>query len=304
MFDVSKSVVQELKIDTLKSRGIRLLVKRDDLIHPVVSGNKWRKLKYNVELCKARKNKGILTFGGAFSNHLVATAATCQSLGVESIGIVRGEELNESSNQTLIDCKNLGMQLIFTTRSEYKSRNEKVFIERMSIKYPNFLIVPEGGANYHGIVGCQEILKEVDEDIDHVFVAQGTSTTSCGIAMSLKEEQQLHVVPVLKGYQSLSEMNDLFLKGGINGDDIVELLNRVKVHDQYHFGGYGKFTEGLLFFIANFFRNNRLKLDQVYTGKVMFALLDIIQSDYYDNSTVLFVHTGGLQGLRGVNLEL
>ena len=282
MFDVSKSVVQELKIDTLKSRGIRLLVKRDDLIHPVVSGNKWRKLKYNVELCKARKNKGILTFGGAFSNHLVATAATCQSLGVESIGIVRGEELNESSNQTLIDCKNLGMQLIFTTRSEYKSRNEKVFIERMSIKYPNFLIVPEGGANYHGIVGCQEILKEVDEDIDHVFVAQGTSTTSCGIAMSLKEEQQLHVVPVLKGYQSLSEMNDLFLKGGINGE----------------------FTEGLLFFIANFFRNNRLKLDQVYTGKVMFALLDIIQSDYYDNSTVLFVHTGGLQGLRGVNLEL
>lgn len=300
MFDVSNSITEEIIIDSLKQRGINLFVKRDDLIHSVVSGNKWRKLKYNVELCKSRKKKGILTFGGAFSNHLVATAATCQSIGIESIGLVRGDELNENSNETLRECADLGMELIFLPRAEYKLRYEKAYIEAISIKHPNYFIVPEGGANYHGMIGCQEIMQEVKEKIDHVFVAQGTSTTSCGIAMSLKEHQQLHVVPALKAYDSISEMKNLFRQSGMDEESMNELLENVKVHNEYHFGGYGKYTDGLLLFIREFHKKNNLKLDPIYTGKVMFALLTIIQDKSFDNSSVLFIHTGGLQGVNGV----
>jgi len=118
--------------------------------------------------------------------------------------------------------------------------------------------------------------------------------------MSLKENQQLHVVPVLKGYHSLSEMSKLFFQAAMDEQMIKELLKKVKVHGKYHFGGYGKYTDGLLLFIQDFYQNHRLKLDQVYTGKVMFALLDVIQNNSFDNSTVLFIHTGGLQGVSGV----
>ena len=300
MFDLRNSILQEIKIDNLNQRSIRLLVKRDDLIHPQVSGNKWRKLKYNVELCKARKNKGILTFGGAFSNHLLATASACNGLEIKSIGVVRGDELTAESNPTLRECASLGMQLVFVSREEYKLKYEKAYVESLAIKYPSFLIVPEGGANYHGMIGCQEILQEIDEKVDHVFVPQGTSTTSCGLLLGLKEEQKLHVVPVLKGYQSIAEMQSIFLRSGMDQSAINELITSVVVHDEFHFGGYGKYNDGLLMFIREFYKNYELKLDPIYSGKLMFALLEILQDASFDNSTVLFVHTGGLQGVRGV----
>ncbi len=300
MFNLSNSIIQELNIESLNKRGIRVLVKRDDLIHNEVSGNKWRKLKYNVELCKSRKKEGILTFGGAFSNHLLATAAACHKIGLQSIGLVRGNELNKNSNETLQNCSKLGMKLVFLPRSEYKLRYEKAFIESVSIDYPNYHIVPEGGANYHGMIGCQEILKEIEEEVDHVFVAQGTSTTSCGLAMALNENQTLHAVPVLKKYDSIGEMTNLFRGSGMDEESIKPMLQKVKVYDQYHFGGYGKYTEGLLLFINEFYKKHQLKLDPIYTGKVMFALLDIIQDQSFENSTVIFIHTGGLQGIKGI----
>lgn len=300
MFDLSKSVVQEINVNSLSEKGIRLLVKRDDLIHKEVSGNKWRKLKYNIELCVSRKKEGVLTFGGAYSNHLLATASACRELGISSIGLVRGDELNENSNETLQNCVKLGMKLVFLPRSEYKLRYEKAFIEAISIQYPNYHIVPEGGANYHGMIGCQEIMNEIDEEVDHIFVAQGTSTTSCGIAMSLTEKQRLHVVPVLKKYDSIGEMKNLYLGGGMDNESIDTLLNRVEVHDQFHFGGYGKYTTELLKFISKFYINYNLKLDPIYTGKLMFALLEVLENEAFDNSTILFIHTGGLQGVSGV----
>ena len=298
--NTDKSIVEYIKDPELEARGIKLFIKRDDLIDEVVSGNKWRKLKYNVELCQARKNEGILTFGGAYSNHLVATASACQKIGLKSIGIIRGDELNPDSNATLQKCSELGMKLVFVSREEYLARHEKAYHEDLSYTYPNHHIVPEGGANYYGIVGCQEIMSEVEEKIDHVFIAQGTSATSCGVLCSLKENQTLHVVPALKGYRSLEEMRNLMASSGMEASWVETQLKRVEAHPEFHFGGYGRFTEELLKYIQNFYRKHGIKLDPVYTGKVMFALTHELQNTRYSNTNVLFIHTGGIQGAAAI----
>ncbi len=297
MLNTNQSIVQEIEISSLKNRGISLFVKRDDLIHETISGNKWRKLKYNIESCVVKKKKGILTFGGAYSNHLIATASACHKSGIKAIGIVRGDELNAESNETLKACSMLDMELVFVSRKDYKLRIEKAFVESISIKYPNFMIVPEGGANYYGMIGCQEILKEVEVKPDHIFVAQGTTTTSCGLAMGLIDNQILHVVPALKGFNSLSEMESLYLQSGMDLDWIEQLLGKVEVYPEYHFGGYGKYNLALLNFIKEFYEKHSLKLDPVYTGKAMFALMNEIQDVSFNDSSILFIHTGGLQGV-------
>ncbi len=302
--DVKRSILQEIEIQEFKKRGISLFVKRDDLIDPDISGNKWRKLKYNIALCESKKKTGILTFGGAYSNHLVATAAACQQAGLKAIGLVRGEELNTESNSTLKRCAQLGMELVFISREEYAIRNDKAYHETLGADYPEYQLVPEGGANYYGMVGCQEILSEIDVPFDHVFVAQGTTTTSCGISFGLKEHQKVHVVPVLKGFDSLGEMNSTLSKTGIDKETIEELMSRVEVHDEFHFGGYAKHTPELIAFIRNFHNQHGLKLDPIYTGKAMFALLKALELPKYDNTTVLFIHTGGLQGIEGVEKQL
>jgi 1-aminocyclopropane-1-carboxylate deaminase len=300
MIDVSKSKLERIDILCSKERGLNVFVKRDDLIHEEVSGNKWRKLKYNIELCRSRKNEGVLTFGGAFSNHLVATASACKEIGIKAIGFVRGDELNETSNSTLQRCYSLGMQLVFISREEYRLKNEKAYHESLSLDYPNFHIIEEGGANYYGMIGCQEIMSEVKESIDHIFVSQGTSTTSCGVLLSLNSDQLLHVVPALKGYESLSEMKALIGKSRIESGWGDDLLSQVEVLDQYHFGGYGKYTVELVDFIQEFYTNSGLKLDPVYTGKAMFGMVNELTKSSYDNSNVLFIHTGGLQGIEGI----
>lgn len=294
------SIVQKLQFERLQARNIRVLVKRDDLIHEEISGNKWRKLKYNLELCRVRKKNGILTFGGAYSNHLVATAAACKEHNVQCIGLVRGEELHADSNTTLQRCAELGMELRFISREEYAMRNDSAYHETLAADFPSFQRVPEGGANYYGMIGCQEILKEVDEPVDHLFVAQGTTTTSCGIMLSLQAHQTLHVVPVLKGFVAKEEMLALFAKSGMEASLIEDLLNQVEVHDAYHFGGYGKYTTELLDFIRSIYTEQQLKLDPIYTGKAFYAMLQELESHRFDNSTVLFVHTGGLQGAKGI----
>lgn len=300
MIDVSKSKLERIDFLCSKERELNVFIKRDDLIHDEVSGNKWRKLKYNIELSKSRKKEGVLTFGGAFSNHLVATASACTEIGIKSIGLVRGDELNVASNATLQKCHELGMQLVFISREEYRLKNEKAYHESLSLDFPNYHIVPEGGANYYGMIGCQEIMNEIKEPIDHVFVAQGTSTTSCGILLSLKSSQKIHVVPALKGYESINEMRTLIGKSGIEPEWMNDLLNQAEVLDQYHFGGYGKYTNELFEFITTFYQNTGLKLDPVYTGKAMFGMVSELTKDKYDNTNVLFVHTGGLQGVEGI----
>lgn len=300
MIDVSKSKLERIDFLCSKERNLNVFIKRDDLIHDEVSGNKWRKLKYNIELCKSRKKEGVLTFGGAFSNHLVATASACKDIGIKSIGLVRGDELNETSNSTLQRCHELGMQLVFISREEFRLKNEKAYHESLSLDFPNYHIVPEGGANYYGMIGCQEIMNEIKTPIDHVFIAQGTSTTSCGILLALNPNQKIHVIPALKGYESINEMTTLIGKSGIEPEWMNDLLSQVEVLDEYHFGGYGKYTNELFDFIKTFYQNTGLKLDPVYTGKAMFGMVSELVNNNYDNTNVLFVHTGGLQGVEGI----
>lgn len=296
MFDVSKSLLQTLQLKKLNTQNIELFVKRDDLIDEYVSGNKWRKLKYNVEQAKTLKKSGILTFGGAYSNHLVATAAACQKSGLRAIGIVRGDELNAHSNSILRQCADFGMALQFVSRLDYAARNEKSYHEELNVQFPNYLIVPEGGANYYGMIGCQEILKETANDFDYVVVAQGTTTTSIGLALALPEKTTLIVVPVLKAFDALAEMKTLLGYTGFELSMIEDVLSKVHVLSEYHFGGYGKYTDELLDFMEQVYTETKLPLDPIYSGKALFALQDWAVKNAIHDKRILFIHTGGIQG--------
>ncbi|WP_300660555.1 pyridoxal-phosphate dependent enzyme [Fluviicola sp.] len=294
LFDTSKSILQEINLGA-GFRNVRLLVKRDDLIHQEVSGNKWRKLKYNIELVQFQKKDGILTFGGAYSNHLLATAAACNLSGLKSIGMVRGEELNANSNENLKRCSALGMELKFVSREEYDSRNEKISQETWKEEYPFYLLVPEGGSNYYGMVGCQEIWKELPDQVDHLFVAQGTTTTSCGLLVGGNGNTTIHVVPALKGFDSKAEMKKQLFPFLVDEELIAENLNRVVVHSEAHFGGYGKWNDALLNFINDCQKEYDLPLDKIYTGKAFYALMEWLKVQSFEvPQTIIFIHTGGL----------
>jgi len=304
LFDTTLSVEDEISDPILDAHGVSLFVKRDDRIDPEVSGNKWRKLKFNVLQCIQYKNDGILTFGGAYSNHLLATAAACKKAGLKSVGVVRGDELNADSNETLRRCNELGMHLHFISREEYNLRDERFYHEELLQEFPNLWVVPEGGANYWSMIGCQEMIPEIKAPFDRIVVAQGTTSTSCGILMGLKNEQQISVVPVLKGFDSLTEMRLRFGKSGIDIETTNQLLSTVNVLDSFHFGGYAKHDDDLIQFIRDFYAKHQIKLDQVYTGKAMYGLWEQIKLGKYDGETIVFVHTGGLQGVSGLEAEL
>ena len=296
IFNTQKSTLQAIEIPELVQRGIKLYVKRDDLIHDEVSGNKWRKLKYNIEQVYQGKFEGVFTFGGAFSNHLVATASACNQLGLKSIGFVRGNELTINSNDTLKRCYELGMELRFLSREEYALRNDKQYIHEIQSENLGFYPIPEGGSNYLGVIGCQEIVKEIEIEIDHLFIAQGTTTTSCGVLMGKHSHTKLHVIPVLKGFHSKETMVDILKYALLDEDYANELVDDVIVHSEYHFGGYGKHTDELIHFIKNIYSGYQLPLDFVYTGKAFYGMLEELRSGNFDNQTVVFIHTGGLQG--------
>lgn len=293
-FQTERSILQELRFPDWEKRSIRVLVKRDDLIDPYVSGNKWRKLKYIVELALHQQRTGILTLGGAYSNHLLATAAACEAFGLKSKALVRGEELSVNSNENLQRCSAMGMELQFISRDEYSERDEKERQEIWKQQHPDYLFVPEGGAMYHGLIGCQEIWTEINEPIDHVFVAQGTTTTSCGLLLGSDETTTVHVVPVLKGFDALAEMRPLLYQFLIDNELVDDYLNRVVVHSDAHFGGYAKTTDDLNQFIGFCKQQLDVPFDRVYTGKAFYALKSALESGEFDGQTVLFVHTGGL----------
>lgn len=300
MFSTHQSLLQKIELSHFNKLGVELFIKRDDLIDPYVSGNKWRKLKYIISTVVQAKKDGVLTFGGAYSNHLLATAVACQKAGLKSIGIVRGNELTAQSNELLQKCEAAGMQLEFVTREEYALRNEKFYKDELVGLYSNFYLVPEGGAAYLGLIGCQEILAETPNDFDCVFVAQGTTTTSCGIAMSLPEKTTLCVVPVLKGFDSKAEMAKLFGYSGFSKETIDELLEKTLVLSDFHFGAYGKYTPELLQFMEEIFKETRVPLDPIYTGKAFYAMVNWVLTTEVTNKKILFVHTGGIEGGRAI----
>lgn len=299
LFHTNRSVLEELEHPLFTNHNVRVIIKRDDLIDDLVSGNKWRKLKYNLLQMEALGKTGVLTFGGAFSNHLLATAAAAKRSEVSSVGIVRGDELNRDSNHTLRMCHDLGMELVFVSRSEYAQRNDQEYLSVLKTVHNDLYLIPEGGANFYGMIGCQEIVKEINTPFDAIFVAQGTATTSCGIA-SVIDDARLYVVPALKGFDAIAEMGKIYKQAVFESEYIDELNEKTTVLSEYHFGGYGKYTSELLEFIRAMYQQIGLKLDPVYTGKTFFALYDQVKKGVLDGQTVVFVHTGGLNGVKGI----
>ena len=288
------SINQKISLDL--PNGIELFIKREDLLHPIISGNKFRKLKYNIEEAKKSGNNTLLTFGGAFSNHILAVAGAGAEFGFKTIGVIRGEELASKVNEnpTLLKAKELGMDFYFVSRSVYQEKESESFVIELKDRFGDFYLIPEGGTNKFAIKGCKEILTEEDKQVfSYVACAVGTGGTFSGLINSSDEKQQLIGFSSLKG---------AFLSDVIR--NFAEKTNWI-INDDYHFGGYGKVTDELIHFLNNFYNQTAIPLDPVYTGKMVFGILEMIKNGYFDpKSKILIIHTGGLQGIKGMNFAL
>ena len=276
--------------------GIELFIKREDKLHPIISGNKFRKLKYNIQEAKRLGHTTLLTFGGAFSNHILAVAGAGAEFGFKTIGIIRGEELESKINEnpTLAKTQELGMQFHFVSRAAYRDKESSSFISFLCEKFGNFYLVPEGGTNDLAIKGCEEILTSEDKSyFTHIACAVGTGGTISGLINSSTEKQQLIGFSSLKG-AFLSEVIRNFV-----------VKTNWSISDAYHFGGYGKVNDELIQFLNSFYTQTSIPLDPVYTGKMVFGVLDLIEKGYFPpNAKILMIHTGGLQGIKGMNFAL
>lgn len=273
--------------------GIRLAVKREDLNHPFVSGNKWWKLKHNLLEASRLKMGTLLTFGGAYSNHIYATAAAAKELGMNSIGIIRGERQGQL-NPTLEFAQRSGMQLEFVTREQYRNKEDEEFIKALRNKLGDFYLIPEGGTNHLAVKGCEEFSSELKREFqfDYLCLPVGTGGTVAGMINGLPDKQ-------IVGFSSL--------KGGdFLNDEVRKYLTHDagnwKIQTDFHFGGYGKTTSELIKFIREFERQHEIVLDPVYTAKMFFGINELMKMKFFlRGSTVLLLHTGGLQGRRGFN---
>lgn len=289
--------IQELTHSLLEEKGIKLAVLRLDQIHPMVSGNKFFKLKYNLEEAKRLEKKIILTFGGAFSNHIYATASAAHFAGFRSIGIIRGEDA-DSENPTLAHAQKMGMQLYFVDRESYRKKSSLEFLEDLKAQFGDFYLIPEGGTNDLAIKGTKEMLGDQAQGFTHFCVSIGTGGTFAGLASILKSHQKLLGFSSLKGefilqeISNLLESNQIFPKGSF------------EISTAYHFGGYGNYKSELIDFISWFYEEFKIPLDPIYTGKMAFGAWDLIKKDLFPtNSKILLIHTGGVQGNAGFSAK-
>ena len=292
MLSYQPTPILQLRNELLDDAGVQLLCKREDLNHPAISGNKWWKLKYNLEEAARREKKTLLTFGGAYSNHIYATAAASHETGFKSVGIIRGEE-TLPLNKTLAFAQHCGMQLHYISRTQYREKDNPAFIQELHNKFGDFYLIPEGGTNEFAVKGCAEFGKQLLEEIDfdYLCLPVGTGGTIAGIIAGLEGKKEVIGFPVLKGGD--------FLK-----DEIEKLLQKYSntpygnwhLDASYHHGGYAKATPALLDFVKLMNDKHNLPLDAVYTGKLLWAVMDYVrQGKFRRGSTVLAVHTGGLQ---------
>jgi len=273
----------------------QIYLKPEYEIHPQVSGNKFRKLKYNIQDFRKRNCKGILTFGGAYSNHIAATAAAGNILGFKTLGIIRGLELSKNieNNPTLKYANENGMKFEFISRNNYRKKNHPEFIKSLLIKYPKYYIIPEGGTNDLGVKGCEEILCENDFDFDIICCSIGSGGTISGIINSSKPNQKILGFPALKN-RSIHKDICKFAK-----------QSNWKLIENYHFGGYAKVNLELIEFMNDFKRKFKITLDPIYTAKMLYGVFDLIKKKMISSDDkVLVIHTGGLQGIKGMNKYL
>lgn len=271
--------------------GVRLFIKRDDLIHSSVSGNKWRKLKYVLQDAQTKGFETLLTFGGAWSNHLYATAAAGNVLGMKTIGIVRGEEYREKMTPTLQFCAAQGMELFFISRENYRRKGEPGFFENLKGQFKGPYFIPEGGSTPLALPGVAELVSEtviqLGQKPDYYALAAGTGGTAAGILATS--------VPTL-AFSALKN-------GGFLRKEILDLAKtkgagkNLHLFTDYHFGGYAKHKPELLTFMQDFEQNHKIPLEHVYTGKMLYGLYDLIKRDFFKKeTTIVTIHTGGLQG--------
>tara|TARA_R110000868_G_scaffold196650_2_gene442670 strand:+ start:4308 stop:5219 length:912 start_codon:yes stop_codon:yes gene_type:complete len=293
IFKLNKSINQPIVLP--KKHRVELFLKREDAIHPFISGNKYRKLKYNIEEAKKSGFKKLLTFGGAYSNHIAAVAFAGKEFGFKTVGIIRGDELKDKiqENPTLLFAQSCGMQFKFISRELFREKLSTVFIKRLEEEFDRFYLLPEGGTNALAIKGCEEILTEEDANFNVVCCSVGTGGTISGIINCSQPSQQI---------LGFSALNGSFLK-----EDISKFVDKEnwEIITTYHFGAYGKVNAELIHFINRFKRDNNIQLDPVYTGKMMFGIFDLLENGYFaKGSRILAIHTGGLQGILGMNTVL
>lgn len=286
---------QIVNLPILSEKKVQLSLKREDLIHPLISGNKYRKLKYNLSEARDQGHHTLLTFGGAFSNHIAATAYAGKAKGFKTIGIIRGEELSQKwrENPTLKLAHENGMQFKFVDRVSYRNKKSEAFKKRLRNEFDTFYTVPEGGTNALAIKGCSEIITKADSDFDVIAVAVGTGGTIAGISNAAHLHQSVLGFPALKGD---------FLKEDIRN---FALRENWELQNDYHFGGYAKVSEALVHFINDFKMQTQILVDPVYTGKLVYGIIDLVKKDHFKpNTKILAIHTGGLQGISGMNIQL
>ena len=291
--DESQSVVTKLENPLFEEQGIEVSIKREDLIHPLISGNKWRKLKYNIQAARQSGYDTICSFGGPFSNHIHALSYAGRLYQFKTIGVIRGEE-RYKANPTLKSASDAGMHLHFVNREDYRKKQDQWFVNQLSDKFGQFYLLPEGGSNKLAIEGCQEIMSGVSEEFNVVCCSCGTGGTAAGILASLAKNQKLIGFSSLKG--NFMEREIL----GMLKENQIAYQAQLEINHDNHFGGYGKHNMDLIRFINDFMDKNRVSLDPIYTGKMFYGLLDLIKSGYFKSGTkILAIHTGGLQGIAG-----
>jgi 1-aminocyclopropane-1-carboxylate deaminase len=277
------SPLQKVEYSDWNKNGIEVYFKRDDLIHSSISGNKWRKLDGHLQKFQEGNYRGIITFGGAFSNHIIAVAAACNYLKIPCIGIIRGEI--DIQNPALRYASYQNMQLLPLSRSAYRNKDISGLKENYSeIDFESFMIIPEGGAGVEGLIGCQSIVEEIDIPYDEIVLACGTGTTLAGILNYTSENIKLTGISVLKGKDTLTDQIKLISKN-----------NNFQILTDYHFGGYARVSEELIQFAKDFTAQTHIPLDYVYTAKMVYAFNDLLKKNYFStNSKIILLHTGGL----------
>lgn len=276
--------LQQIVTALTEEKGVKLFIKREDMIHPYISGNKWRKLKYNIEEVKEASHKTLLTFGGAYSNHVVAVAYAGKALGIETIGVIRGEKYSPLNPQLQFasDC---GMKLHYISRKQYRNKEDPNFINELKALFREFYLLPEGGDNELGIKGCTEIIDDIEILFDYICCACGTGATLKGIALSLREKQKAIGFSVLK--------NAVYIEKKIK--NFVGNSNQWSINHDYHFGGYAKTAKQLDDFINQLSLQHQIPVEPVYTGKLLYGIFDLIQRDFFKkDDTIIAIHTGGV----------
>lgn len=284
------SPLEKVETRWSKKAGIHLFVKRDDLLHPLVSGNKFRKLKYNLVEAKEQRFETILSFGGAYSNHIHALSSACRIHGFKSIGIIRGDEIRPL-NHTLAHAEKEGMHLRWVSREDYKKKDTPEFIQSLKKKYGEFYLVPEGGTNQTAVKGTAEIIPEIEIPFDYICTPVGTGGTIAGMIRSCPTHSKVLGFSALKGDFLIKEVADL----------LSQTYENWEMNTGFHFGGYAKTKPELWEFIDNFKSETGIQLEAIYNGKMMFGIAQLAKSGFFKTGeTVIGLHTGGLQGLKSM----